>query len=169
MIKISSIGTEINGIGADDWFYLKAKNNSSELMNINGAVTPKSFTLEDLPDGQKILIQTVNFVIGADALLDLNKFGNTTLANGIEFSFGSGSGIVKNNADVLLISTSSNTYSAGVGSNTISVLTGRLDFTEAFGNGSPIILDKEGFYINIQDDLTSLPYFEISLHGILIK
>lgn len=169
MIKVSSINENINGIAKDDWFYTKLKFNGSMEMNINGSSTNVIFTLEDLPFGQKILLQSINFLIGTGENIDLVKFGNTNLTNGIEFSLGSGAGLISSNADVLLVSTGTTIQSAGVGINLFSVVNGRWDLTEAFGGGSPIMLDKDDFYIKIQDDLSGVPYFEMSVHGILLK
>jgi len=155
---------------SSDIFYAKFTNNGSDSMNINGT-TPVIFTLEDIPDGDFIL-ERVTFLIGADIIVDLDKFGDIDeLTNGVKLSINEGlvqerTLINKNNGDVLLSISFSTIDSTSFASTEHSVINGVRDYKELFGSGVAVI--DNNISVTIQDDLSSVKYFKVSCHGVLI-
>ena len=72
-------------------------------------------------------------------------------------------------ADVLLISSQQTLSTAGTGNNTFTLLNGRWDFTDTFGNNGPMLMSKEELRIGIRDDLSLASFFKVSCHGILVE
>ena len=169
-IKVQDLNTNVSAIDNTDGFYADFKNNGSTVMAVDGSVTPVVFSLTDLPPKQKIILQSIGFIIGSDEIIDLAKFGNVAeLTNGILFESGGNSLSIKTNSDVLLVSSSQTIFTAGEGVNTYSVIKGRWDFTDTFGNNAPIITDVESLKITIRDNIGDVPVFRVSCHGILIE
>ena len=170
-VKISQVYQSIKGIRSNEGFYVKFKNNGNEDMRVNGSLSvPIVFTLEDLPEGQMILIQSISFLIGTDAIIDLDKFaGILKLLNGIFFEAGLANTLISTNSDVLLISSEQTLVTAGTGSNTFTLLNGRWDFTDTFGDNGSMLLNKDNLKISIRDDMTGVKFFRVSCHGILIE
>lgn len=170
-IKISEVFQELKGIKSDDGFYVKFESSGSDNMKVDGSSTPVLFTLEDLPNEQMILVQSISFLIGADEILDLSKFSDITLplTNGILFEAGAANAIIKDNADVFLISSHQVTSTAGEGVNTFTLINGRWDFTDTFGDNGPMLMRKEDLKITIRDNLTTASFFKVACHDILIE
>lgn len=169
-IKMRNVTTSIKGIKSDDGFYAKFKNNGSEDIGVNGSSTPVTFTLEDLPADQKILLQSVSFLVGADENLDLGNFGdvNGPLANGVLFEAGDASAIIKDNGDIFLISSSQFTQTVGLLA-PFTLISGRWDFTDTFGENGPMIMTADSLKITIRDNLSGISYFKVACHGILLE
>lgn len=170
-IKISEVFQELKGIKSTDGFYAKFKSAGVENMKVDGSSTPVVFTLEDLPEEQIILVQSISFLIGADEIIDLEKFADITapLVNGILFEAGAANSTIRNNADVFLISSEQVTNTAGEGVNTFTLINGRWDFTDTFGDNGPMLMNKDQLKITIRDNLTSASFFKVACHGILIE
>lgn len=170
MVKISEVRTDVKGIKSNEGFYAKFKNNESENIGVNGSSTHITFTLEDLPADQKILLQSVSFLVGADENLDLGNFGdvNGPLTNGVLFEAGDASAIVKDNGDIFLISSSQFTQTVGL-LNPFTLIAGRWDFTDTFGENGPMIMRADSLKITIRDNLSGISYFKVACHGILLQ
>lgn len=168
---ISKVTVDLKGIKPNDGFYAKFKNEGSESLGVDGSVTPVVFTLEDLPTDQKILIQSISFLMGADEVLDLDNFGDVSgpLTNGILFEAGEASAVIKDNADVFLISSQQHTSTAGSGGNTYTVISGRWDFSDTFSDNGSMLFDLDSFKITIRDNLSGITLFRVSIHGILLE
>lgn len=170
-INMNDVSTDIKAVRGEDVFCHKFKNSGSQEMSVNGSVTPVEFSLSDLPAGQKIIIQSLSFVIGADVELNLNQFGNVAeLVNGVIFNCGGGVITIKDNSDIFLISSNwvINTVARLVGLDYTAII-GRWDFTDTFGGNAPVIVNADDFKITVQDDLSGLPLFRVSCHGILVE
>lgn len=170
-IKISEVFQELKGIKSTDGFYYKFKSSSSEDLKVDGGSTPVVFTLEDLPEEQMILVQSISFLIVADEIIDLEKFADITapLVNGILFEAGAANSTIRNNADVFLISSEQVTSTAAGGTNTFTLINGRWDFTDTFGDNGSILMNKDQLKITIRDDLTTASFFKVACHEIIIE
>ena len=168
--KIKELDTRLNGIKPSNAFYSKFKNNGSENFKVDGSVTPVTFAIEDLPAGQMLLLQSVSFLLGADDVLDVDKFGDINgLANGILFETKNPGMAIQNNADIFLLSSQQVTSTAGQGSNTFTLIQGRWNFQDSFGGNGLIMMNMDDLKITVRDDLTAMSYFKVSCHGILLE
>lgn len=174
MLKKSDMTADVKAIQTSDTFYAKFKNGGDDDLTVNGSTTPVIFTLEDLPTPDSFLLQRVTFVIGADALVDLDEFGNiSALAEGVLFSANEDSPLVaveavlQTNGDTLLISTNVNMSTVSFAATDKTVIYGTWDFTESYGGNAPIIIGKD-LKITIRDNLSGMDYFKVSCHGILL-
>lgn len=168
-IKIGSVTQDLSGVNSEDAFYAKFTSATSESMAVNGSITPVEFSLESLPAGQMISLQMISFVIGSSDVVKLDQFGNVpSLANGIIFTSGDNSLEVKNNGDVALVATNTFFETTGTGVNSYAALNGVWDFTDSYGNGAPILVNADNLKIIIRDDLTAVPFFKVSCHGLLL-
>jgi hypothetical protein len=169
MVNINDVTQNICAIRSEDCFCVDFQHNGSTDMNVNGAVDSVEFRLSDLDDDQDILLQSISFVLAADELIDLTKFGNVAkLANGISFKAGDNSKIIYDNAGVMLISSNQFIAAAGVGVNIYTVIVGRWDFTDTFGGNAPVLMNSRNMKMIVQDDLSDIPLFRVSCHGIKI-
>lgn len=153
--------TKVNAIPNQDIFYTKFKLNGSSSLNVNGT-TPKVFTLEDL-SMDNIILNRVDFLISAGTDIDLTNFGGVTLTNGVQFNI-DGSQLFKTNGDILLFATDSSIYSAKIEGELRTIINGHWDLLKAFQNG--LVCKVEDLTITIQDNLSTLEFFEVSATGI---
>jgi len=153
--------TNTNAISNHDIFYTKIKLNGSPSLNIDGT-DPKIFTLEDLTM-DNIILNRVDFLISAGTDIDLTDFGGLTLTNGVQLNI-DGSQLFKTNGDILLFATDSSIYSAKVEGTLRTIINGHWDLLKAFQNG--LVCKVEDLTITIQDNLSTLNFFEISATGI---
>lgn len=153
--------TEVKAISSDDIFYAKFKLNGSPSLNIDGTA-PKIFTLEDLTM-DNIILNRVDFLISAGTDIDLTNFGGLTLTNGVQFNI-DGSQLFKTNGDILLFATDASIYSAKVEGTLTTIINGHWDLVKAFQNG--VVCNVEDLTIIIQDNLSSLNFFEVSASGV---
>jgi len=172
-VKYNNLQIDTNSVQANDSFYLKFKNNSSDILSVDGSISPVEFTLEDLPLTD-LLLERVTFLIGANDLMDLSEFGNIpALVKGVEFQANpgtpaiNGSANLKTNGDTMLISSNVAAQAVKINGITKSLIYGTWDFTETYNGNAPIILDKD-LKIIIQDDLSGMDYFRVSCHGIIL-
>lgn len=153
--------TNTNAIPNHDIFYTKFKLNGSSALNVNGT-TPKVFRLEDLTM-DNIILNRVDFLISAGTDIDLTNFGGLTLANGVQFNI-DGSQLFKTNGDIMLFASDASVYSAKVEGTLTTIINGHWDLLKAFQNG--LVCKVEDLTITIQDNLSSLNFFEISASGV---
>ena len=153
--------TNVNAISNHDIFYTKFKLNGNSALNVNGT-TPKVFTLEDL-SMDNIILNRVDFLISAGTDIDLTNFGGLTLTNGVQFNI-DGSQLFKTNGDILLFATDSSIHSAKIEGELRTIINGHWDLLKAFQNG--LVCKVEDLTITIQDNLSTLNFFEISATGI---
>lgn len=153
--------TKVNAIPNDDIFYTKFKLNGSSSLNVDGT-TPRVFTLEDL-NMDNIILNRVDFLISAGTDIDLTNFGGVTLTNGVQLNI-DGSQLFKTNGDILLFATDSSIYSAKVEGTLTTIINGHWDLPKAFQNG--VVCNVEDLTITIQDNLSTLNFFEVSASGV---
>ena len=153
--------TKVNAIPNQDIFYTKFKLNGSSSLNVNGT-TPKVFTLEDL-NMDNIILNRVDFLISAGTDIDLTNFGGVTLINGVQLNI-DGSQLFKTNGDMLLLATDASIYSAKVEGTLTTIINGHWDLSKAFQNG--VVCKVEDLTITIQDNLSTLNFFEVSASGV---
>lgn len=153
--------TNTNAIPNHDIFYTKFKLNGNSALNVNGTV-PKVFTLEDL-SMDNIILNRVDFLISTGTDIDLTNFGGLTLTNGVQFNI-DGNQLFKTNGDILLFATDSSIYSAKVEGTLKTIINGHWDLLKAFQNG--LVCKVEDLTITIQDNLSSLNFFEVSASGV---
>lgn len=153
--------SEADSISNKDIFYSKFKLNGSPFLNIDGTA-PKIFTLEDLTV-DTVILNRVDFLISAGTDIDLTNFGGLTLTNGVQFNI-DGSQLFKTNGDILLFATDASIYSAKVEGTLTTIINGHWDLVKAFQNG--VVCNVEDLTITIQDNLSTLNFFEISATGI---
>ena len=153
--------TNANAIPNHDIFYTKFKLNGSPSLNIDGTA-PKVFRLEDLTM-DNIILNRVDFLMSAGTDIDLTNFGGLTLINGVQFNI-DGSQLFKTNGDILLFATDASIYSAKVEGTLTTIINGHWDLVKAFQNG--VVCNVEDLTITIQDNLSTLNFFEISATGI---
>jgi hypothetical protein len=167
-LKLSQTNAIANGVNHNDVFFYHFQRSGSDLMNVNG-LTPVTFTLP-LPANSNFLINSLSFVIGAEENIDINKFGNVaTLANGIAYSInGNQAGTIKNNGDVLLVSSFTSIGAVRIGANTQGVIVGRWDFSDTFSGNCPRVFNNQ-LTITIRDNLSALPYFRMGCHGVFFE
>lgn len=147
--------TNVNALSNNDIFYTKFKLNGNSALNVNGT-TPKVFTLEDL-SMDNIILNRVDFLISTGTDIDLRNFGGVALTNGVSFN-------IDGNGDILLFATDSSIYSAKVEGTLRTIINGHWDLLKAFQNG--LVCKVEDLTITIQDNLSTLNFFEISATGI---
>ena len=153
--------SEADSISNKDIFYTKFKLNGSPFLNINGT-TPKIFTLEDL-NMDNIILNRVDFLISAGTDIELTNFGGLTLTNGIAFNV-DGNQIFKTNGDIMLFASDVSMHSAKIGGELRTIINGHWDLLKAFQNG--LVCKVEDLTITIQDNLSTLEFFEVSATGI---
>lgn len=153
--------TKVNAIPNDDIFYTKFKLNGSSSLNVDGT-TPKVFRLEDLTM-DNIILNRVDFLMSAGTDIDLTDFGGLTLTNGVQLNI-DGSQLFKTNGDILLFATDASIYSAKIEGTLTTIINGHWDLTKAFQNG--VVCNVEDLTITIQDNLSTLNFFEVSATGI---
>ena len=153
--------TNTNAIPNHDIFYTKFKLNGSSALNINGT-TPKVFRLEDLTM-DNIILNRVDFLISSGTDIDLTNFGGLTLTNGVQFNI-DGSQLFKTNGDIMLFASDASIYSAKVEGTLTTIINGHWDLVKAFQNG--VVCNVEDLTIIIQDNLSSLNFFEVSASGV---
>jgi hypothetical protein len=153
--------TNTNAIPNHDIFYSKFKLNGSSALNVNGT-TPKVFRLEDLTM-DNIILNRVDFLISAGTDIDLTNFGGLTLANGVQFNI-DGSQLFKTNGDIMLFASDVSMHSAKVEGTLTTIINGHWDLVKAFQNG--LVCKVEDLTVIIQDDLSSLNFFEVSASGV---
>lgn len=168
-VKVQETNHYLRSVATTDTFFLKCENAGSPDLSVNGAITPVEFILP-LPVGTNFLLQAVSFVVGADDVVDPAKFGNiAALANGLLFEINGGA--VNNftdNGDILLISNTCSIESVVFAAVASGVLFGQWDITESFGGNSARVYDN-ALKITVRDDLSTLPYFRVSVHGVLFE
>jgi hypothetical protein len=171
MVNINDVTQNICAIRSEDCFCADFKHNGSTDMNINGSVNSVEFHLSELDPDQDILLQSISFVLATDELIDLTKFGNVAqLANGIIFQAGNNSKTINDNAGVMLITSSQFVATAEIGiGNTSTVIVGRWDFTDTFGGNAPVLINVRNLKMIVQDNLSTIPLFRVSCHGIKIQ
>lgn len=174
-VTVSKTNPHIKGISTGDIFFSKFKNGGSDDLTVNGSITPVEFTLEDLPAGSNFLMQRVTFLIGADAIVDLEQFGGIAgLANGVVFQANGdildikASATIKTNGDSILISSNVELETVVFAAVSKTAIYGTWDFTETYGENAPRILNKD-LKIIVNDDLQLVDYFKVSCHGIIYK
>jgi len=174
MAKYGGSKQDINLIQTSDTFYTKFKKTGSDDLTVNGSVTPVEFTLEDLPNTD-FLLQRVTFLIGADAIVDLEQFGSiATLTNGVLFSANGDTPIItaraeiKSNGDAILISSNVELETVAFASTKKTAIYGTWDFTETYNDNAPVIKNKD-LKIIVRDDLLLMDYFKVSCHGIILS
>ena len=153
--------TNTNAIPNHDIFYSKFKLNGSSSLNVNGT-TPKVFRLEDLTM-DNIILNRVDFLISAGTDIDLTNFGGLTLTNGVQFNI-DGSQLFKTNGDIMLFASDVSMHSAKIEGQLRTIINGHWDLLKAFQNG--LVCKVEDLTITIQDNLSTLNFFEISATGI---
>lgn len=153
--------TNTNAIPNHDIFYTKFKLNGSSALNINGT-TPKVFRLEDLTM-DNIILNRVDFLISAGTDIDLTNFGGLTLTNGIAFNV-DGNQVFKTNGDIMLFASDVSMHSAKIEGELRTIINGHWDLLKAFQNG--LVCKVEDLTITIQDNLSSLNFFEVSASGV---
>jgi len=153
--------TNTNAIPNHDIFYTKFKLNGSSSLNVNGT-TPKVFRLEDLTM-DNIILNRVDFLMSAGTDIDLTDFGGLTLTNGVQFNI-DGSQLFKTNGDILLFATDASIYSAKIEGTLTTIINGHWDLVKAFQNG--VVCNVEDLTIIVQDNLSSLNFFEVSASGV---
>lgn len=153
--------TNTNAIPNHDIFYSKFKLNGSSALNINGT-TPKVFRLEDLTM-DNIILNRVDFLISAGTDIDLTNFGGLTLVNGVQFNI-DGSQLFKTNGDIMLFASDVSMHSAKIEGELRTIINGHWDLLKAFQNG--LVCKVEDLTIIIQDNLSSLNFFEVSASGV---
>lgn len=153
--------TNTNAIPNHDIFYTKFKLNGSSALNVNGT-TPKVFRLEDLTM-DNIILNRVDFLISAGTDIDLTNFGGLTLTNGVQFNI-DGSQLFKTNGDIMLFASDASIYSAKVEGTLTTIINGHWDLVKAFQNG--VVCNVEDLTVIIQDNLSSLNFFEVSASGV---
>ena len=153
--------TKVNALSNNDIFYTKFKLNGNSALNVNGT-TPKVFTLEDL-NMDNIILNRVDFLISAGTDIDLTNFGGVTLTNGVQLNI-DGSQLFKTNGDILLFATDSSIYSAKIEGVLTTIINGHWDLAKAFQNG--VVCNVSDLTITIQDNLSTLDFFEVSASGV---
>ena len=153
--------TNTNAIPNHDIFYTKFKLNGSSALNVNGT-TPKVFRLEDLTM-DNIILNRVDFLISAGTDIDLTNFGGLTLTNGIAFNI-DGNQVFKTNGDIMLFASDVSMHSAKIEGELRTIINGHWDLLKAFQNG--LVCKVEDLTITIQDNLSSLNFFEVSASGV---
>lgn len=155
--------SEADSISNKDIFYTKFKLNGSSSLNVNGT-TPKKFTLEDLTV-DTVILNRVDFLISAVTDIKLTNFGGLTLTNGIAFNI-DGNQVFKTNGDIMLFASDVSMYSAEIEGQlrARTIFNGYWDLLKAFQNG--LVCKVEDLTITIQDNLSTLEFFEVSATGI---
>ena len=153
--------TKVNAIPNQDIFYTKFKLNGSSSLNVNGT-TPKVFTLEDL-NMDNIILNRVDFLLSTGTDIELTNFAGLTLTNGIAFNV-DGNQVFKTNGDIMLFATDSSIHSAKIEGELRTIINGHWDLLKAFQNG--VVCNVEDLTITIQDNLSTLEFFEVSATGI---
>ena len=153
--------TKVNALSNNDIFYTKFKLNGNSALNVNGT-TPKVFRLEDLTM-DNIILNRVDFLISAGTDIDLTNFGGLTLTNGIAFNI-DGNQVFKTNGDIMLFASDASIYSAKVEGTLTTIINGHWDLVKAFQNG--LVCNVEDLTIIIQDNLSTLNFFEVSASGV---
>ena len=153
--------SEADSISNKDIFYSKFKLNGSPSLNIDGTA-PKIFTLEDLTV-DTVILNRIDFLMSTGTDIDLTNFGGLTLTNGIAFNI-DGNQVFKTNGDILLFATDSSIYSAKVEGTLTTIINGHWDLSKAFQNGA--VCNVEDLTIIIQDNLSTLNFFEVSASGV---
>jgi hypothetical protein len=170
-ININNTVSEIKVVRNEDTFCKKFIHAGSEAMNVDGSETPVVFSVSDLDPGQRVVLQSISFALGAAATFDLEQFGNVAaLANGIELTCGTNTRNIKDNADIFMFSSYYVLQSASplLGDDYTAIM-GRWDLTDTFGGNAPVIDNASDITITINDNLTSLPLFRMSCHGIKME
>lgn len=153
--------TNTNAIPNHDIFYTKFKLNGSSALNIDGT-TPKIFTLEDLTV-DTVILNRVDFLFSTGTDIELTNFGGLTLTNGIAFNI-DGNQVFKTNGDIMLFVSDASIHSAKIEGELRTIINGHWDLLKAFQNG--LVCKVEDLTITIQDNLSTLNFFEISATGI---
>ena len=164
----------VNLIQTNDTFYSKFKNGGSDDLGVNGSITPVEFTLEDIPSTD-FLLQRVTFLIGADAIVDLDQFGGlAALTNGVLFR-ANGDIVeltaevpIKTNGDAILVSSNVELETVVFAAVQKTAIYGTWDFTETYNDNAPVIKNKD-LKIIVRDDLSLIDYFKVSCHGIVLE
>lgn len=160
---MSTLNQQINAnaISNQDIFYTKFKLNGSPYLNIDGT-DPKIFTLEDLTM-DNIILNRVDFLMSAGTDIDLTDFGGLTLTNGVQFNIDGGQ-LFKTNGDIMLFASDVSMHSAKIQGELRTIINGHWDLLKAFQNG--LVCKVEDLTITIQDNLSTLEFFEVSATGI---
>lgn len=167
MARFEFVRSDLKAIQKEDMFHTAFMNNGSSSMAVDGSVTPVTFSLEELPDGQRLILKSITFLVGASEIIGLAKFGDITITSPVVFKIGDREIEILNNADIYLFSSDAQSDIAGQGSNTISVLTGHVNFSVKLSHG--IIVNKEDVSITINDDVLDINYLRVSASGILLE
>jgi hypothetical protein len=170
MVNINDVTQNICAIRTEDCFCVDFQHNGSTDMNVDGSESSVEFRVSELDPDQDILLQSISFVLATAELIDLTKFGNVAkLANGVLFQAGENSKTINDNAGVMLITSNQFIVTAEIGvGNTSTVIIGRWDFTDTFGGNSPVLMNASNLKMIVQDDLSTIPLFRVSCHGIKI-
>lgn len=156
--------------------FLSLLNNGSKSMNIDGHITPKTFSYSP-GTGNSAEILSLGVLLEATGTDPFNKFGNlTALTNGMQLSVTIG-GIttvlmtVKDNTDFCTFFSQNNFGSSAIGAlnagigfgASIDVFNGRLEFN----NNQLILTDNDSIQITIQDNLSSIGTLACSISALV--
>ena len=157
-----------------DMFFRFLRSNGSKDMNIDGSVTPVTFSVEHHRAVMDMDIFRVNMVI-LDAGPAASEFGGIPngLTNGLLIRVMDSQGnilldfldglTIRNNSDFGLLAGPDWPIVTGAGTDAVSV---RWTIAKA---GDSVVLNKgDRFEVVVQDDLTSLDSFRIQVQGIFV-
>ena len=164
-MKLSNTTTDQEGIRNSEIFYHKFKLNGSTSLCVDGT-TPKVFKLEDIA-ADDFIVTRVDFLVSSDTIIDIEEFaGLPTLTNGIDFAI-DGTVNLKTNGDIMLFVSDAGFSTARIGGLSLTVINGHWDLENTFQNG--LIANKEDFTITVNDNLSTIKYFEVSVSGIKLN
>ena len=143
-------------------------NGGSEAQNIDGSVTPVTFSSTVVPVGKVFIAHRVIFYMEGGTAFDSNKFGNqTALTNGWELAF---NGTVAMNAkqNRMLAQYMFDMQGVAIFGKTTETMIGRFSFNK-ITDGADGITISEGNTLDmiVNDDLTGLVYLEAMVQGVL--
>jgi hypothetical protein len=145
--------------------FLESTADQSTNMNINGSVTPVTFSWEPNPAYGLIQIQKIKMVIVADNITNFFDFANrTALANGVDIIGETIEGqfpyaTLKQNIDFVQYTTKGGSSSFNLNGNN----TQDIQVLELFASLPILKTDGLKYNVVINDDLTSLSYMKVSV------
>lgn len=131
-------------------------------LNVNGSITPVSFTAKPATGKMWIIGNIVGYLEGTTAF-SAELFANLpALTNGIIIKVnGVQVALIKTNRDLVLLMDTVNAPTALAKLD--KSLTGKWNFTEAFGK--PILIGASGIEFIVQDDLSTVVSFSVNTRG----
>ena len=152
-------------IKQSDVYYGKFKNNGNDSLAING-IGGVEFKLEDIPN-TNISVTSINFIISTSEIIELSKFGNLdALVNGLDFDF-NGNINFKTNEDIVLLASNIILESVRIGPVTVGIIKGRWHIIDIYRAGLEV--NTNDFTITLNDDLSTLKSFKVSVSGIRLE